>query len=315
MDTVLQSPLAVGGGSGSLHSLYGVLIAVTVLWVLMMLRWAILSQYPIHSVKKMDEWNRPENIGNCAGVSSIQGRRPHMEDTYQAHVNIKGDSKIAFYGVFDGHGGSKAAVFTADHVWETIAHYDYINDPRGALHKGYLELDRQWLTHAAHHLWDDGTTAISALICRGTIYVSNIGDSRCVLASKGIAVEMSSDHKPDREDEKERIESLGGRILCYGTWRVEGMLAVTRAIGDRKLKKYVSAEPEIRERVLREGDDYLILASDGVWDVLTNQEAVDLVYKINDAKQAAEHLTQVAFQRHSQDNATALVVDLRPYRL
>lgn len=186
--------------------------------------------------------------------------------------------------------------------------------PSSALTSAFLDLDRQWLDLASANSWDDGSTAISALIHNHTLYVANVGDSRAVLASSGQAIDMSSDHKPSRLDEKERIEALGGRIIHYGTWRVEGVLAVTRSIGDRRLKKYVSAHPEVRVRRLQSGDDWLILASDGVWDVMTSQQAVDVVCGCADVRQAAILLTNTAYQRNSQDNITTMIVDLRPYR-
>ena len=186
--------------------------------------------------------------------------------------------------------------------------------PSSALTSAFLDLDRQWLDLASVNSWDDGSTAISALVHNHTLYVANVGDSRAVLASSGQAIDMSSDHKPSRLDEKERIEALGGRIIHYGTWRVEGVLAVTRSIGDRRLKKYVSAQPEVRVRRLQPGDDWLILASDGVWDVMTSQQAVDVVIGCADVRQAAILLTNTAYQRNSQDNITTMIVDLRPYR-
>ena len=186
--------------------------------------------------------------------------------------------------------------------------------PSSALTSAFLDLDRQWLDLASVNSWDDGSTAISALVHSHTLYVANVGDSRAVLASSGQAIDMSSDHKPSRLDEKERIEALGGRIIHYGTWRVEGVLAVTRSIGDRRLKKYVSARPEIQLRRLQPGDDWLILASDGVWDVMTSQQAVDVVCGCADVRQAAILLTNTAYQRNSQDNITTMIVDLRPYR-
>ena len=186
--------------------------------------------------------------------------------------------------------------------------------PSSALTSAFLDLDRQWLDLASVNSWDDGSTAISALIHSHTLYVANVGDSRAVLASSGQAIDMSSDHKPSRLDEKERIEALGGRIIHYGTWRVEGVLAVTRSIGDRRLKKYVSAHPEVRVRRLQAGDDWLILASDGVWDVMSSQQAVDVVCGCADVRQAAILLTNTAYQRNSQDNITTMIVDLRPYR-
>jgi serine/threonine protein phosphatase PrpC len=92
-------------------------------------------------------------------------------------------------------------------------------------------------------------------------------------------------------------------------------LAVTRAIGDRRLKKYVSAVPEIRVRSIKDADEYLILASDGVWDVLSSQAAVDVVCAAKDVTEASRRLTETAYKRGSMDNITSLVIDLRPYKL
>jgi len=142
------------------------------------------------------------------------------------------------------------------------------------------------------------------------LYVANVGDSRAVLCCDGIAVDMSHDHKPIRDDEKRRIEALGGRIVFHGTWRVEGVLAVSRAFGDRRLKKYVSAQPEIMTRRLMPSDRWLILASDGVWDAFSSQVACDIVNSANTSDEAANRLTMSAYKRGSTDNITSLVVDL-----
>ncbi len=113
---------------------------------------------------------------------------------------------------------------------------------------------------------------------------------------------------------------------------MQGVLAVTRSFGDRKLKQFVCAEPEIKSWPLSEGDDFLVLASDGVWDVLSSQAAVDIVRQsmgggsssssstgggngtLGDVKHAAERLTNAAYSYHSMDNITSLVVDLRGFR-
>jgi hypothetical protein len=75
-----------------------------------------------------------------------------------------------------------------------------------------------------------------------------------------------------REDEEVRIKELGGRVIFWGRWRVEGVLAVSRAIGDVNLKPYVTCDPEITTHALTPDDQYLILASDGLWDVMSNEE-------------------------------------------
>jgi protein phosphatase 1L len=82
---------------------------------------------------------------------------------------------------------------------------------------------------------------------------------------------MSIDHKPNTREERTRIEDAGGVVVWAGTWRVGGVLAVSRAFGDRPLKRYVIPTPDIREEGLSAADDCLILASDGLWDVISNQ--------------------------------------------
>lgn len=82
---------------------------------------------------------------------------------------------------------------------------------------------------------------------------------------------MSIDHKPNTREERTRIEDAGGVVVWAGTWRVGGVLAVSRAFGDRPLKRYVIPTPDIREEVLSPADNCLILASDGLWDVISNQ--------------------------------------------
>lgn len=84
------------------------------------------------------------------------------------------------------------------------------------------------------------------------------------------ATQLSIDHKPNQASEKQRIESLGGIVVWAGTWRVGGVLAVSRAFGDRPLKKFVVAKPHTTSETLSSLDEHLILASDGVWDVISN---------------------------------------------
>jgi protein phosphatase 1L len=293
-----------------------VIIGVT-LYILLYIRRVLINQkLPQHAVPHFERTR--VNVGPAAGVHSIQGRRAHMEDTYQAAVDIGGDAKRAFYGVFDGHGGQHASEYTAEHLHRIILQQKYDESPGAALRAGFKQLDAEWLQLADRNDWDDGTTAIAVLIHRRTLYVSNVGDSRAVLCSAGRAIAMSSDHKPAREDEKKRIERLGGRIIHYGTWRVEGVLAVTRAIGDRKLKTFVTATPEIHERHIQRDDEFLVLATDGVWDVLSSQDSCDIVKSVLSAggspADAARKLTNAAYERGSMDNITSLVVDINHYR-
>ena len=162
--------------------------------------------------------------------------------------------------------------------------------------------------------WDDGSTAIVALIHENTLLVANAGDSRAVLASGGKYIPLSTDHKPERIDEKKRIEALGGKVIHFGTWRVQGILSISRSFGDRMLRPYVIAEPDVITRTIEAADDYVILATDGVWDVITSQEAVDICMEFGSPVKSAQVLVETATARKSGDNITALVIDLKAYK-
>lgn len=139
------------------------------------------------------------------------------------------------------------------------------------------------------------------------------GDSRAIIVQKGGKVKpMSLDHRPERKDEESRIRKLGGKLIYWGRWRVEGVLAVSRAIGDVALQPYVTAEPEIIEKVIEPEDEYLVLASDGLWDVMENEYVAKMVVsRSKHFMEIAKTLCSEALILGSQDNVTVLVVDLK----
>lgn len=130
-----------------------------------------------------------------------------MEDRYSAIVNLQGDSKQAFFGIFDGHGGAKAAEFAAQNMDKKIL--DEV-EKRGdeeiekAIKHGYLNTDSEFLKADSA----GGSCCVTALIRKGNLVVSNAGDCRAVMSRGGIAEALTSDHRPSREDEKHRIETL-----------------------------------------------------------------------------------------------------------
>lgn len=145
-----------------------------------------------------------------------------------------------------------------------------------------IRIDRDFISLCKRNGTTDGTTAVVALIHNRNIYVANAGDSRCMIVQRGgRVVPLSIDHKPSREDEEVRIKELGGRVIFWGRWRVEGVLAVSRAIGDMNLKPYVTCDPEIISHTITPDDHYVVLASDGLWDVMTNEEVSTFVTRYN----------------------------------
>ncbi|KAJ5098669.1 hypothetical protein N7532_005670 [Penicillium argentinense] len=145
------------------------------------------------------------------------------------------------------------------------------------------------------------------------LYTANVGDARIVLCRNGKALRLSYDHKGSDENEGKRIANAGGLILNN---RVNGVLAVTRALGDTYLKDLVTGHPYTTETVIQPGvDEFIILACDGLWDVCSDQEAVDLVRNVQDAQHASKILVDHALARFSTDNLSCMVIRLDANRV
>lgn len=271
-----------------------------------------------------------------------------------------------FYGVYDGHGGPQVANFCRDHLHVALAEeieFMKMGSLNGSIVDNSVELwEKAFLRaflkidaevegiHQSHAEENDdvsessiepiapetvGSTAIVAVVCSTHILVANCGDSRAVLCRAKAPMPLSVDHKPDRKDEWDRIEAADGKVIQWNGYRVFGVLAMSRSIGDRYLKPWVIPDPEVMVVPRSKDDDCLILASDGLWDVMTNEEACEaarrrilLWHKKNGASMslergksvdpaaqaAADYLAKLALQKGSKDNITVLVVDLKPHR-
>ncbi|KAI5845562.1 phosphatase 2C-like domain-containing protein [Tricharina praecox] len=142
------------------------------------------------------------------------------------------------------------------------------------------------------------------------LYTANVGDARIVLCRGGKALRLSYDHKGSDENEGKRVANAGGLILNN---RVNGVLAVTRALGDSYMKELVTGHPYTTESVVQHDlDEFIILACDGLWDVCTDQEAVDLVRYVKDPQEASKILVNHALSRMSSDNLSCMIVRLDP---
>ncbi|OAY78599.1 putative protein phosphatase 2C 59, partial [Ananas comosus] len=243
------------------------------------------------------------------GYASSPGKRSSMEDFYETRIDGVDGEIVGLFGVFDGHGGARAAEYVKQHLFSNlIKQPKFISDTKSAIASAYSETDLEFLKSENNENRDAGSTASTAVLVGDRLLVANVGDSRAVICRGGNAIAVSRDHKPDQTDERQRIEDAGGFVMWAGTWRVGGVLAVSRAFGDRLLKQYVVADPEIKEEVIDGSLEFLILASDGLWDVVSNEEAVAIVRPIEDPEQAAKKLLQEAYQRGSADNITCVVV-------
>ncbi|XP_042508686.1 protein phosphatase 2C 16-like [Macadamia integrifolia] len=272
-----------------------------------------------------------------------------------------------FFGVYDGHGGSQVANYCRDRLHlaliEEIAMVKEGLGDASVRNNGQLQWERA-LTNCFQKVDDEvggrvhrsgvegqddsseattdpvapetvGSTAVVAVICSSHIIIANCGDSRVVLCRGKEPVPLSVDHKPNREDELERIEAASGKVIQWNGYRVFGVLAMSRSIGDRYLKPWIIAQPEVKLVPRAKEDECLILASDGLWDVMTNEEVCEVArrrillwHKRNGvtppterdngvdpaAQAAAEYLAKLAHHKGSKDNITVVVVDLKAQR-
>ncbi|BAB08417.1 protein phosphatase 2C-like [Arabidopsis thaliana] len=235
-----------------------------------------------------------------------------MEDFYDIKASTIEGQAVCMFGIFDGHGGSRAAEYLKEHLFNNLMkHPQFLTDTKLALNETYKQTDVAFLESEKDTYRDDGSTASAAVLVGNHLYVANVGDSRTIVSKAGKAIALSDDHKPNRSDERKRIESAGGVIMWAGTWRVGGVLAMSRAFGNRMLKQFVVAEPEIQDLEIDHEAELLVLASDGLWDVVPNEDAVALAQSEEEPEAAARKLTDTAFSRGSADNITCIVVKFR----
>ncbi|XP_010546591.1 PREDICTED: probable protein phosphatase 2C 22 [Tarenaya hassleriana] len=270
-----------------------------------------------------------------SGAWSDIGSRPNMEDVYLCVDNFMGDYGLknsepsSFYGVFDGHGGKHAADFASYHLPRFIVEdEEFPKEIKKVLSSAFLRTDTAFAEACALDAGlASGTTALATLIFGRLLVVANAGDCRAVLCRRGKAIEMSRDHKPGCNKERERIEESGGYV--YDGY-LNGQLSVARAIGDfhmegmkNKKKKDgpncgggpLIAEPEVMKTKLTEEDEFLIIGCDGIWDVFTSQNAVDFarrrLQEHNDPGICSKEVIEEALKRKSRDNMTVVVVCLK----
>ncbi|XP_078482507.1 protein phosphatase 1F isoform X1 [Ciona intestinalis] len=247
----------------------------------------------------------------------IKNTRRKMEDHHLIITNLNSifnltqDQPVTqFYGVYDGHGGVTASNYAAKQL-----HVRYIENDSRDMKTCIQTLDDEFCAKATKEHLHCGSTAVVATVTKSEINISWVGDSQAVLIKNGKPVELTIPHKPERPDEKLRIEGLGGCVVWFGTWRVNGTVAVSRAIGDADHKPYISGEADTVTLPLDGDEEYLCLACDGFWDVFNGTNLINLVtdYMREGGERTgiARHLCIKAKDKGSTDNITVVIVFLK----
>ena len=210
----------------------------------------------------------------------------------------------------DGHGGDAASEFGRAHAVGAVKHaWSSTHDAADTLIRALEDINKQFFIKAQAEKLRSGTTATLALVSSAAITVANIGDSKAILLTRGVAHPLTHDHRPDREDERRRISAAGGRITWGGTPRVNGVLAMTRAIGSyHLLHAGVVALPDIStHRINADEDSALVLATDGLSDFVAGEDIAHLVSAASSPDAAAHDLIQRALDNGCKDNISVII--------
>ncbi|HSC24749.1 MAG TPA: PP2C family protein-serine/threonine phosphatase [Candidatus Babeliales bacterium] len=237
---------------------------------------------------------------------SCQNKRPYQEDRFY-HGKVKGGN---FYAVYDGH-GSKDGYQIAQFLSENL--HTFFSESTGFIaEKMNTAFEYADSCDFVKQNKFSGSTASVVFIKDNVAHFAHVGDSRAVLECDGSVMFFTSDHKPNRADEYVRIEDAGAKVYNK---RVNGCLAVSRAIGDWNLdKNAIIAKPEYQQILLTKENKFLVMATDGLWDVMSNKEIIDLIMELyttkKDMRGIAKILTSAAIEKGSADNITVMVIDL-----
>lgn len=275
-----------------------------------------------------------------------------------------------FVGVYDGHGGPETSRFVNNHLFHNLKRFtseqqsmsvDVIRKAFEATEEGFMSLvSRLW--PISPQIAAVGSCCLVGIICNGTLYIANLGDSRAVLGrvvkatGEVLAMQLSTEHNASIESVRQELHSLHPDdsnivVLKHNVWRVKGIIQISRSIGDVYLKKaefnreplyakfrvheplkrpVLSSEPSILVHQLQPHDQFIIFASDGLWEHFNNQEAVDIVQNnprsgiakrmVKAALQAAAEKREMRYsdlnkidrgvRRHFHDDITVIVVYL-----
>ncbi|KAK3143757.1 hypothetical protein QOZ80_4AG0304560 [Eleusine coracana subsp. coracana] len=249
------------------------------------------------------------------GFHLVEGKSGHnMEDYLVAEYKYEKNHELGLFAIFDGHLGDKVPSYLKANLFSNIIKEPlFWASPQQAIKNAYSSTNKHILEHAKQ-LGPGGSTAVTAIVVDGKeMWIANVGDSRAVVCERGAANQLTVDHEPHTTNERQRIEKHGGFVTTFpgDVPRVNGQLAVARAFGDQSLKAHLSSEPDIRHVPIDSSIEFVILASDGLWKVMKNQEAVDLVKSIKDPQAAAKRLTTEALARKSKDDISCIVIRFR----
>ena len=229
----------------------------------------------------------------------------YMEDCAISIDNFNNESNRHLYCIFDGHGGNITAKLCVKKYPEIFRKCLLGNpfDYELAIKKSFYLMDKEIENLNAN---ETGNTATIVFIHNKLLYCANVGDSSCCIIGKTNEF-LTINHKCSNKNEIKRIEKDGGEIIEDRLW---GILCITRGLGDFDLKrKGLICEPYITKKLIDHNINYCVIASDGVWDVLTPDEIAKIIDKNKKIEDLAKIIVDEAIEKGSEDNISCIVIE------
>ena len=261
-----------------------------------------------------DEWELEQKVRS----NSLS-----QEEKDRTAQDWKGRHTSRLLGVFDGHGGMDCAAYARDRLPQEIVESEHFpHDVEQACVSSFKSINAQFMTRAHQAECDAGTTALLALIQNRKVYVASVGDCAAVIARKGEpGIRITRPHTASNPVEAAAVEQRGGTIRnLNGNLRVDGVVSVTRGLGCKPCSAHTSCIPEVTVLELSDQDEFLLLASDGLWDVMNAEQACDAVRNVRKELDEnpvansfypyatlASRISAEAISLGSSDNVTVLV--------
>jgi serine/threonine protein phosphatase PrpC len=253
------------------------------------------------------------------GIINVIGKRDYMEDFYIVDEHFLPDKNGSLYVVLDGHGGDTVAKRCMERLpailKKNITRFG-MNNIHDALIATFYEIDELFDIREDYMT---GTTCLVILRFSDKLWIANCGDSRAFINAQSQCDQLTQDHKPDKA-EKKRIEDLNGMVANVdGVWRVNGELAVSRAIGDKRHRPFVIPTPEVSVYTLTPQNKFFVIATDGLWDIMECETVNNMIYDIykdsskTDIDVIKKGITQLysTIKSNIYDNTTVILIHLR----
>jgi len=253
--------------------------------------------------------------------TSIKGRRDSNEDRHNIILNINGDdanvNEINFFGIYDGHGGTYVSKYLESNISNYYLDKNFSIPFDENFHNQVFQIIQNQLLKSTFG-YSNGSTCLLNIMYRfeNKIHMNivNLGDSRLTIVyTNGQSKQITKDHKPDDLNEKLRLEKMGGEVYkdSEGVFRI-GDLSLSRAFGDGDNAPYISQKPDIYYKKITPQTKYIIMACDGLWDVIDSDSIGKIIEELNktNPENIAVELANYALLKGSTDNVSIIVIEV-----